>query len=320
VTGSILSKSLDAMQRNGHLVSVNSSQSFLKAAVLVAGSFLILRAFYSAFESHWPENYFGDTNSVSAVISQTPARYIAFRFGPVLLAAAVVGTVAARMGLPRAPLVAAAVAVHTLGGTGYGLIKALRASPPDVPLAAYRILAMLACAAAAVVTIAIGSRVDPYIPDAEEVASAFWIALAVFVVAHLARSLTARQPEIALLLARAKREVPNALADQLRAAPVAHPEAALALAFAEHLNRPTWARRLERVLKPANGTYGLMQMSSSRPLSDQESVELFLERLPSYPEMVDREGYMNVRPFFLFHNPDEAFADLAEELFLLLES
>lgn len=301
-------------------MSLEALRDLVEAVAVVGASFMILRAFYSAFESQWPENYFGGTQAVSAVVSQTPTRYIAFRFGPVLLAAIVVGTVAARLDLPRAPMVATAVAAHALGGSGYGLVQALRVSPPIVALAAYRLVAILVCATAAGTAIFIGHRADPYVPDAKEVASAFWIALAVFVVAHLGRSLSARRPEMATLVARATRQIPSGLLDQLRSAPVAYPQAALAIAFAEHLNRPTWARRLERVLKPRSGTYGLMQMSSARPLSDQESVDLFLERLPVYPEMVDDQGAVNVRPFFLFHNPDGEFADLAEQLFRLFRS
>lgn len=299
-------------------MSLECLRDLVKVAAVIGASFLILRAFYSAFESRWPENY--DTHTVGAVISQTPARYIAFRFGPVLLAATVVGTVAARLELPRTPLVAMAVAAHAFGGSGYGLVQALRVSQRDLTLAAYRLLAILGCAAAAGTAILIGHRADPYVPDAKEVASAFWVALAVFVVAHVGQSLTARRPDMATIAARAARQVPTGLSDQLRRAPVAYPEAALALAFAEHLQRPTWARRLERVLKPKNGTYGLMQMSSARPLSDQESVDLFLERLPSYPEVVDAQGVVDVRPFFLFHNPDGEFADLAEKLFWQLRS
>lgn len=299
-------------------MSLETLRALAMASVIVSAFCIVLRAFYAAFESHWPQRYFGGPRGVDPVISQTLFRYIAFRFGPVLLAAIAAGTVAARSNLPRGPVVVVVVTVHALSGSGVGLVQALRARRPRIAIAAYRLLALLVCAAAAVTAILIGDRADPYVPSGQEAASAFWIALAVFAVAHVGRSLTARQPDTDALLARATREVPTELAQQLLAAPMPHPQVAVAIAYAEHLNRPVWARRLERILKPRNGTYGLMQMSSQKALSDQESVDLFLGRLPEYPEISD-EPYVDVRPFILHHNDDGAFADLTEQLFRILE-
>jgi hypothetical protein len=301
-------------------VSLEALRGLALAALVVATFVVILRAFYAAFESQWPQHYFGGTRSVDPVISRTLFRYVAFRSGPVLLASIAAGAVAARLNLPRAPLVIAVVTVHALTGSGVGLVLALRESRPKIALAAYRLLAILVCAAAAVTALLIGDRADPYIPSGEEVASAFWVALAVFAVAHVGRSLTARKPDVPTLLARATREVPTELTQQLMESPITYPQAAVAIAYAEHLNRPTWARQLERLLKPRNGTYGLMQMSSRKSLSDQESVDLFIERLPDYPEISEEEQADDVRAFFLHHNDDTAFADLAEQFFWLLQS
>lgn len=301
-------------------MSLETLRGLALAALVILALVALLRAFYAAFESQWPQHYFGGTHGVDPVISQTLFRYIAFRFGPVLLTAIVAGVVAARLSLPRTPLVIAVVTVHALAGSGVGVVAALRDRRPKIALAAYRVLALMMCAAAAVAALLIGDRADPYVPSSEEVASAFWVALAVFAVGYVGRSLSARQPDEATLLTRATREVPNELTQQLLASPTTHPQAAVAIAYAEHLNRPPWARRLERLLKPRNGTYGLMQMSSSRPISDQESVELFLERLSAYPEIVEGEYAVEVRPFFLHHNDDTAFADLAERFFWLLEN
>lgn len=301
-------------------MSTETMRDVAVGATIVAALVVVLRAFYSAFESQWPQHYFGGSQGVDPVISQTLFRYVAFRFGPVLLAAVVAGTVAARLDVSRLWATLAVVSVHALTGSGRGLVNALRAEPPRIALATYRLIAILVCAAAAGSALLVGDAADPYVPTAKELSSAFWIALAVFAVAHAGRSLTAQRPTEPELLERAQREVPAGLVRRLQRAPTAHPQAAIAIAYVEHLNRPAWARRLERLLKPRHGTYGLMQMRSPAPLDDQESVNLFLERFPEYPPLGSEEYPTDLRDFFLHHNDDAAFADLAESIYWLLKS
>lgn len=301
-------------------MSAETMRDVVVGVTIVAGLFVVLRAFYSAFESQWPQHYFGGSRGVDPVISQTLFRYTLFRFGPVFLGAVVAGTVAARLDVSRGWVIVAVVSVHALTGSGRGVVKALRARPPRIALATYRVIAILVCAAAAVAALLIGDAGDAYVPTAKELSSAFWIALAVFAVAHAGRSVTARKPTEQELLKRAELEVPTGLIRKLQQAPTAHPQAAIAIAYVEHLNRPAWARRLERLLKRRNGTYGLMQMRSPTPLDDRESVDLFLERLPEYPPLGNEDYPTDLRAFFLHHNDDAAFADLAEGIYWRLKN
>lgn len=110
--------------------------------------------------------------------------------------------------------------------------------------------------------------------------------------------------------------MPAALRQAIWLSGLADPAAVEAVALAEELNRPRWARRLERVLVPRAATYGLMQVRADRPLSDLESVELYLADLRAaggYPALDD--SHLHLRDFFLAHNDDTNFADLATRLY-----
>jgi hypothetical protein len=83
----------------------------------------------------------------------------------------------------------------------------------------------------------------------------------------------------------------------------------LAFAIVENLQRPPWVRRIENFFAKITkkGTYGVMQVSSTRGLSDEESVDqavktFFLNtKNPS-----DHEGIVSLA---LTYNHDIRFAE-----------
>lgn len=281
---------------------------------------VLLRAFYSAFASEWPGKYFGNTSTgaVDPVISRTPWRYLVFRLGPVFLVAVAAGVTADRLGAPRSTALVATVAAHALSGLVPAAFTAITATPRRLGLAAYHLIALGGCVVVAFVGLAIGGRGDRYFPTGVEVAYGFWVALAVFAVGHLGRSLTGKAPKDEALLARARAEVPTHLILPLVNAKSGHPLALVAIAYAEHLNRPQWVRRLERTVGIRGGTYGIMQVRAPRPITDSDSVEMFLQRLPGYPPLSAEPSWDELRTFFLHHNDDSAFADLAMNLYWLM--
>lgn len=290
----------------------------LRALAVAAVGIVVLRAFYRAFSSRWPENYFGGSSGVDPVISQSPLRYLSFRALPVLLVAYAAAVVAERVGSDRVVVVIATWAGYSLTSSIPSIWHALMDGQPKIGLAAYRLGGLMVTGIVSAIAIALGDRFDPYIPSGSEMAFAFWIALATVATAHWGRSLMARRPATGELLARARREVDEELLKPLQDAH--HPSVAMlyALAYAEHLNRPGWVRALERALLRRGGSYGLMQMRSERPLTDAESVSRFLELLPSYPKIGDEDEWGDARRFFLHHNADADFADLALEFYWAL--
>lgn len=307
---------------HGWLPPVAALIATLTAVLIAIVGVVSLRAFYRAFESLWPENYFGGATGVDPVVSKTPLRYVAFRSLPVLVVAYSCGVAAERLDAPRS---LALVMVWV----GYSAVSSVPAiwnalvglDTPKLGLATYRVAGMITTTLAVLLAWLLGDRFDSYVPEGTEVAFAFWIAAATIATGHWSRSLMARHEDPKSLLDRARREVDESLLLPLLDAGHPYPSMLYALAYAEHLNRPRWVRAMERILLRNGGTYGLMQMRSPRPLTDAESVSLFLERLPSYPHISEGDYWgEDVRAFFLFHNDDAQLADLAQTLHSMLRS
>lgn len=281
---------------------------------LAAADCILVKAFYRAFESRWPENYFGGEGGIDPVISRTPWRYAIFRLLPVAACLSVAGTVSARLGYSRTLAVVYTAALYIAGGPGRGCVEAWRAG--RVGLTIYRLATIFGCIVVAVLTSSFGEHVDNYIPEAQQLAEAVWTGLAVLALAQLALSLTGRSLKPAELVIRARSGISPRLLDAIRSSGLADSDAVEAIALAEELNRPAWARRLERILVPRSGTYGLMQVRAERPLGDLASVEHYLSRLRASQEFpaIEDDG-RDLRSFFLSHNDDSNFADLATRLY-----
>lgn len=293
-------------------------QSLLELLVVAMGATLALRAFYAAFHARWPENYFGGEEGVDPVVSRSIWRYATFRLVPAAVVFAAAGTVATRLGESRPLSIGLTASVYIILGPAHALLRDWRARPRRVGLVVYRAASVIGCLAIAVVVAFAGGAFDRFVPDEDEFVGAVWIAVAVVALAQFARSLAA--PEFShnrqRLLARARAEVDPALLDMLRREDGRDPAGFEAVALAEQLNRPAWVRRLERTLMRADGSYGLMQMTSERPISDADSVLAFLEWADRLPDTLwPAESFEAPRDFFLTHNPDTQFANLATNLY-----
>jgi len=292
---------------------------FLVLLGVALGATFALRGFYGAFHSRWPEQYFGGERGVDPVVSRSPWRYGAFRLVPVFVVLSAAGTVAARLGESRSTAIIAAVTVYVVQGPGRMAVRDWHATPRRVGLVAYRVGTVLGCVCVASVAVMVGDKVDRFVPDLDEFTMSIWAAVAVVAVAQVALSMSApagsRNPGRSV--ARARADIDPGLLVLLRDADVADPAALEAVALVEQLNRPGWVRRLERVLVRGHGTYGLMQVTSDRAVSDHDSVIAFVKWAEQVPAAVwPAEGeYDAPRRFFLAHNDDTQFANLATELY-----
>ena len=95
------------------------------------------------------------------------------------------------------------------------------------------------------------------------------------------------------------------------------PDLVSAVMAVENLQRPSWFRSLERWkgrIWP-RGTYGIMQVASSRPLSDHESIvkalaERFAGVTVAHDGFEDAVDSGKIRAFALSYNPSSTYADL----------
>ncbi len=165
---------------------------------------------------------------------------------------------------------------------------------------------------------------SPLVPDVPDLAESLWTALLAGIVgAYIVKvsRVGAKDPD--QLLARSRRTIPDDLWSYAESTSVNHqadPKLTHALMLVENLGRPPWFRRLEAakgLVLPA-GTYGVMQVESTKPISDKESIDSAVMRLSGVRPFVDGQGYLDVeglREFAKSYNDDGDYADLVVEAY-----
>lgn len=288
-------------------------EGFVGAVFDGAATACLLFAFYRYFDQEWPERYFGGSAGIDPLVSRSPWRFAAFRFGPVLAALVFAAGLSPRGHGTRAVAIGVAAVLHVGSSSGRRLVAEVRRSPTRLYFVLLSVVTAIGVVAIACLLIAFGQGLDAYVPNLKELVANLWFALTVVVVAFSARSMTAQRPDPIDLGRRALAQIEPELLERLASYPYSDSAALVAVALAEELNRPGWFRKVERLLRRQNGTYGLMQASAPRPLSDSESVEAFLMRLTEYP--VVGPGGSGLRAFLLWHNDDANFANLGTEMY-----
>lgn len=237
---------------------------------------VLLRAFYSHISVSWPERYMDPEDVVARYVSSEWWRYALFRSVPVVLAAILVVHGAGQIGV-RSDVSAGSFAVaHVLIGP---LVAALRV--PQGVWGRRRILEihLMSTVIVALSTVAVWvtrGRAAWLAPRLEDISTNIWstliaIALAKFFYDRLGeRPVDSSPADVAFSRVR-----PEKL-DVLRGVECGHGDAMVTIAMAEAVNRPLWFRRIEQIL-PGVRTRGLMQVRSSRPLTDEESVRRYTD-------------------------------------------
>lgn len=280
-------------------------------ALLALAACLALRAFYTAFKATWPEKYWDEARGIDPIISRSLLRYVSFRLGPVLVAFIVAGTAADRLNQDRRAVVIIAAALYIAQGV-QELMKALLSHPKRRRVVALRGTVTLGVLIATALVIVIDDHLDSYVPTLHEVIVAATTALFVFVMSAPALQVLSR-PEYKDshdIFYRSMSEIDPALIARLELADQSG--AFTAIAIVENLNRPPWVRRLERILMRRRGTFGLMQAKSDRPMSDSESVDVFIAR---NRDLLPLRGGKARRRLFKRHNRSERFVGFAFEAF-----
>lgn len=273
---------------------------------------VVLRAYFRAFEFNWPEHYFGPDQSLELFVTRSLPRYAIFRLLPIVLSLLVAGAVASRLELQRTFTVLLSASLYAAVSVGPDLARSLFAKSRRWRVVSMNAVLVAGIGAVAVVVALAGSDADSLVPPAREFVFAIWISVFVFIASKVALALSSR-PRVRDLVARAEREIDEALIELLDQA---DPGGLFrAVAVAEHLNRPKWMRVAERLLRPRNGTYGLMQMKSARPISDRASVLAFIEKFAEYAP--DEDEYWDdnrIRLLTRKHNKSEEFQKMVYEI------
>jgi len=260
----------------------------LALAVLLGVGFLFV--FYRAIQADWPERYFA-ANDVSAyAISTSPLRYSLFRLGPTFVVCVFVAVMLDRRGA-EGPLGAILVSiVHASLTLGWALAvwarsnAALRRSTLSIALfRAVTFAGVVIMGVAAAITF---RSFSGFVPSLQELSAGWWTAVLAGIAAAFVLRFTKGHPLNEYeLVQRSLYAIPRALLDlaaNLAKSAGADAVLACALIVVENIERPRWFRGFERVKAKfvRSGTYGIMQVASDRPLTDEDSIaKVVSERL-----------------------------------------
>lgn len=258
------------------------------SGVLLGAAFLF--AFFRAVQLNWPESYFGIGELAAYAISASPWRYVAFRFGPVLVTAIFVAVSVERAGGDGSMGAIATAGLHAGLTSGWGLLQAVR-WPKSIrrrrrPILLVRLVVLIGVVGIGYLAAAFSGFAAPLVPPLSDLSATLWTGLIAGVlgafIVRISRGHPVHEHE---MIDRSQREIPKSLwnlAARLAIENEADPDLARAIMVVENLQRPSWFRRVERlkgVVSPS-GTYGIMQVLSDKPINDEESIEkVIIERL-----------------------------------------
>lgn len=300
--------------------------------VLFSVAFLFM--FYRAVESEWPESYSILSTSSSYWSSHSLLHYIGFRLAPVLLISVFATVVAERDEGTHAWLVALGVPlVHWATTSGRKVLRgARRVHRPNnyIPTVLVAFALLMGYLTTALIAWQLRAAAAPLVPGLDEIVAGLWTGLAAGVVAvFLTDSKVTGSPDSYEIVNKAIDDLTpqqRRWCNQYGEANSTDEEVLLTIMIVEQLSRPSWFRSIEnlsaRILK-RNGTYGLMQVHSSQPVGDEESVEIAARvHLPG--RRVERDEYdqfqeQQIRQIFASYNPDDSYIDMCLEVFQLME-
>lgn len=290
----------------------------------------LLWLFYTVVRTAWPVYYASlGPNDYGIVVNRGALRYFGFAVIPVYAVALVVSTTVGRLNGHAMFCALAIGGVHAARTQLRYIFVTLRNSRsrlrlPSVSYAA--VMAVLIAASSFAAGLGPGP-VPQVVPEPQEFFNAFWttafVALLTTFVALKARS----QNDPKMAFDRSLAEVGTDLVNLARATAVeydADPNLTVAILLTENLQRPPWFRRIERLRGRfiPRGSYGVMQVQSDRPITDEQSIQQAIAlhlagaRLPS-------QGYArwnSARRALRRYNPDDSFVDLGMEIFQVLEN
>lgn len=265
--------------------------------IVAALSFSLLGifAFYRIFENKWPEHYFSPDDKTSIFISVSFMRYIAFRFLPTLLIVAICLSILRELqALDRMELGVIIGLGHGLITNGVSLLKILL-KKKSVKLYINRFLQIgTNIFSILVVSVAGGfggylssySGIQKILPTFQGVVDNIWssiFAISILLILKKFYLITQSIQPVDMYSRSLKKIHPGLLRciKEESKKNNADEHLVLAVCVVENLQRPKWLRNIEKLywsIFKKEGTYGIMQFSSGKYLTDRESISLAIQK------------------------------------------
>lgn len=289
-------------------------------ALLALSGALVLRAFFVALRTRWPLAYFGFGSAIDPIVRRSMVRYVMFRAGPVFLCATFVGVTAERWGDSALIAIVLMLLAHLATTYGLGIYRAVRARRLETRIASFWIASAALAATAALVAVPLTRLLEPLVPPPAEMVAALWTGIFASAIAVAAlRSLGGDPVDLQSLVERSAAELPVDLEAYVRSKCDEFEADFLlvkAVMLIENLQRPGWVRKLERLKgrlhKP--GSYGVMQVTTDKPVSDRESIDIAVSgffagsKAPAEESWWERD--QRLRPIVVNYNSNPIFVDM----------
>lgn len=283
-------------------------------ALWVVIATVMLLSLYQHQRLNWPLSYFDPAETLTAIVTRSPLRFIVFRFLLPYLVFLCVGIYASQ---PDATIWWVAVS-YTVCSSYLSVRSSVRHEPGSVRLTWRRcaVIAVIAAGLLVVAWIAVKTapRMRLYAPEARAVVSDLVAAViaAAMVIAYVNITSQGRGG-----LGASRLRLSEEMETQIRAIAIENsvdPRLAVAIARVENAQRPPWLRRVERLALRAGlpVTTGLFQVQSKTQVSDIESCAIAMAGLSGSFVVFDPSGRpaaWSIRACAELHNPDVRFAE-----------
>lgn len=262
---------------------------WIPTLVLTFGGLALLVITYAGFEHHWPTSYRNLSDTYGLRVSARLWRLVSFRAVPVYIISTLLIALSDRFHANSFVTIALAVGIHSIVTNGRAFVNGLVPGRPEAVInyGSYHALALCISFSAAALAFLTAPVTLTYVPTTESLTESLWTAGLVAVIGAFLLRLTSKEEDAdgrsegaRYWYERAVRDSGIGIFDRafaLAAETGTDPLVVRAVAVAEILQRPKWLRQAERALGLVRrqGSYGVMQMGSSRPLSDEESIARF---------------------------------------------
>lgn len=302
--------------------------------LLMFSSIIFIYAFYRFFESKWPEHYFSPDDKTSIFVSLSLTRYLVFRFFPVAVITALILSVSKNFHTDERIILGLISGLsHGIITNGVSVIKILM-KDSSVKLYINKFLQIGSnLLTITIVTIAgaFGGYVSSFettqklSPTFQGIVDNLWssfIAIALFFLLRKVYSATQNFQPVDIY-ERSYRKINADLLNYIKKIADennADEKLILAICITENLQRPAWFRFLEKMywlVFRRKGTYGIMQVTSSKYLSDEESIALSVKEYLSNTKRINQD-YSSIEEAASNYNKDLSYVATVMEAYSYL--
>lgn len=267
----------------------------ITSAISLVITLIFIYQGYKYFKVKWPEDYFGPNDKDSIFLSAKPMHYVVFRLFPVLCTIVLIqGTIykAGYKTINSILLGAITAFIYSVSTDGNAFIDLIKGNK-NIQIYVNRIfqsmlhivliiaLTITGSIAGFLITI---NQIQLFLPQLNNLLDNVWAAFITVIMFYIVRSIINKPKKISIT------QVINRSSDiglkfisyieKYSKQHNADPLLVKSVCIAENIERPKWFRNLEYALSfiKKKGSYGIMQVTSDHPISDEESIKIAIEK------------------------------------------